>query len=61
MAKIIYRILLIIAAALCIFFLGAIINVPNPIRNLLITIGITVVLTIGYLLGRRSLFKGEGK
>lgn len=58
MAKVIYRILLVISAALCIFFLGAIIDVANPIRNLLITVGVTAILAIGYILGRRS-FKGS--
>lgn len=60
MAKLIYRVILIIAVALGIFFLGAIVNIANPVRYLLITGGIVVILSIGYLLGKKSHYnRGE--
>lgn len=59
MARVIYRILLIIAAALGIFFLGAIIDIANPVRYLLITVGVVAVLSIGYFLGKNSIFKRD--
>lgn len=54
MAKTFYRILMIIAVLLCIFFLGAIIGIANPIKCLLVTIGIAALITLGYILGSKS-------
>lgn len=60
MAKLIYRVFLGIAVALGIFFLGAIVNIANPVRYLLYTIGIIAILSVGYFLGKKSHYnRGE--
>lgn len=48
----IYRVILVILIALGIFFLGAIVDVANPLRNLIFTILSAALITIGYILGK---------
>lgn len=59
MAKKIYRYLMLLLGAICIFFLGAIIAIDKPEMWMLITIGAAALITLGYLLGCKTKGKIE--
>ena len=54
MSKIIFGILLALALVAVVLSVGALINLPNPKIILAFAIGFAIVLTIGYILGKKA-------
>ena len=54
MKKKIFHILLLVAALSTSFFIGAIVNIANSYLGLAMTIGGTIILVIGYILGTKK-------
>jgi len=59
MSKVIYGILLVVALIAVVLSVGSLIDLPNPVGVLGFAIAFAVVLTVGYILGKRSLYYYE--
>lgn len=54
MKKTIFHVLLLVAALSASFFLGGIVNIANSYLGLAMTVGVTITLVIGYILGTKK-------